>query len=274
MKKIAILGVGPAGLLAGWAASRVPNVFVSFIASGQPGKPTRSEIGGAQFLHRTIPGIHHPDHPDFEITYHTVGSPRTYQEKVYGTGDVPFVSMANVRDGEVVAAWSLQKTYDWLWDELLGDCSRVNIANVTAGYVVDLIESGGYDIIVSTIPRPALCLAHAGMIDGRPHSFGSQAVRIMAAAALPLASNTILYDGTKNVSWYRTSNINGVGSTEWGEGAPPALYRDEEIITIKKPIVNDCNCFEDHVMFAGRYGEWRKGVLSHDAYEKVSDALH
>lgn len=273
MKKIAILGTGPAGLLAGFAAARGGH-FVSFFGSGSPGSPTKSEIGGAQFLHRPIPGIHSPDDPDFAITYKVAGSPRHYQAKVYGESEVPFVSMSNVRDGEVVPAWSLRLTYDYLWDYLIGDGSRVNIVKIDPSWLITLIEDGPYDLIVSTIPRPAICLAHAGMIDGRPHGFSSQAVRIMNSPALPLSDNTVWYDGTRNVSWYRTSLIDGSGSTEWGDGAPPNLFREEEIITIKKPISHDCSCFHDQVMFAGRFGEWTKGVLSHSAFEKVCDALH
>jgi hypothetical protein len=271
MKKVAILGVGPAGLMAGYAASLVPNTFVSFFSAGGDNGPTKSKIGGAQFLHRAIPGIHN-ERPDGMVRYITVGSPVGYKEKVYGSADVPFVSMSNVADGQEVPAWSLSNTYDRLWDLLIGHGNRVNVVDVTAAWLAELLTGGMYDLVVCTVPRPTVCLAHAGLVEGRPHAFVSQPIRFMPRCTMEFKGNRMIYDGTKNVSWYRTSSIFGVGATEWSESAPERLPYDD-VITIKKPISHDCSCFDGHVVFTGRVGAWRKGVLTHHAFIDTFKAM-
>lgn len=272
MKKVAILGVGPAGLMAGYAASLRPNTFVSFFSSGGDDGPTKSRIGGAQFLHQALPGINN-DRPDAQVKYRTVGGDTIYKEKVYGSADVPFVSMSRVSDGMQVPAWRLQTTYDRLWDLMIGHGNRVNVVDVSAAWLAALLDNGTFDLVVSTVPRPSVCLAHAGLIDGRPHTFVSQPIRIMNRPAFDIGDNIMIYDGTRNVSWYRTSNIFGVGSTEWSESAPERLPYDDPIVHVKKPISTDCSCFDGHVLFTGRFGEWRKGVLTHDAFKAVWKAM-
>lgn len=271
MKRVAILGIGPSALMAAYAASFF-GAFVSIFTRGDEGSPTKSKIGGAQFLHLPLPGINH-DVPDAEIRYLTSGSTDGYREKVYGEEPVDFVSMSHVVDRTVVPAWSLSATYDLLWEQMVVP-ERVNIATITPVWLHELIESGNFDLIVSTVPRMAVCLAHAGLVDGRPHAFVSQPVRIMNRSTIEeLPDNTMVYDGTRNVSWYRTSKIFGTGATEWSESAPDRLPYEEEIVKIRKPLRTDCSCFSDHVLFTGRFGEWRKGVLTHHSFQNVYKEL-
>lgn len=277
MKKVAILGAGPAGLMAAYAASLCPGTFVSIFTQGDDSGPTRSKLGGAQFLHVPLPGDLVSQEPDGVITYRLAGEHMGYQTKVYGAEPVPFVSMERVRDGQEVPAWSLSGIYDRLWEYLItGSEHRVNVVDINAAWLIDLCESGTYDHIICTLPRTAVCLGHAGLIE-RSHTFVSQTIRIRNECAfseslMPDGTNTIWYDGTRNVSWYRTSMIFGVGSTEWGEGAPEKLPYDR-VVKAVKPLRTDCNCFNDHVIFAGRYGRWAKGVLTHDGFIKAWEAI-
>jgi hypothetical protein len=263
MKPIAILGTGPAGLLAAHACevSRCPYVLF--------GLGAKSILGGAQFLHRAIPGINDND-PDVTLRYLMAGDPRSYQAKVYGTEDVPFTSAARIHSGEEVPAWSLSNTYNQLWSVMEGSINQVTI---DARWMADQLDADNFAFVVSTIPRPALCLTHAGMVQDRAHAFVSQPVRISEECAFGDGmDNTIVYDGTPNVSWYRTSRIFGVGGTEWGESAKE-LKLWTPTITVKKPLRTDCHCWYGRVLFAGRFGTWRKGVLAHEAYSDVLAVL-
>lgn len=258
MKTVAILGTGPAGLVAAHAC-KLAGVPFHLFGMGQ-----KSMLGGAQFLHHQIPGLC-GDEPDFHIKYHVVGDRRTYQRKVYGNAEVPFVSFANVSDGELQPAWALDKLYDGLWNEIAGGGSSINAMNVTPEILVQWIEAGTFDVIVSTIPKKELCLSANGLIVSA-HHFWSQEVRVMQECIFEtnMAPNTIMYDGTPNVSWYRTALINGVGSTEWGSGAPEKLPYDT--FTLRKPVRTTCTCFEGEVVFTGRHGAWKKGNLVHHAF--------
>lgn len=274
MKKVAVLGVGPAGLMAAYAASLTPNTFVSLFSAGKEDEgPTRSVIGGAQFLHVGLPGLN-DQKPDAMLTYLTAGSAAGYQSKVYGDVEVPFVSMSHVLGGKTCEAWSLVKTYDRLWELLIGQGDRANVANINPKWLAELIESKMFDLIISTVPRNSICIAQGWSLQPQ-HRFASQTIRVWGDAALPqIPDNHICYDGTPNVSWYRTSRIFGVGSTEWSSSAPAKLPYEGEIRKISKPLQTDCNCFNGHVLFTGRYGEWRKGVLTHEAFTATKEALN
>lgn len=272
MKKVAVLGCGPAGLMAAYAAA-TSGAFVSIISAGKQDEPIKSKIGGAQFLHQPVPGISDSDPLDV-VTYRTVGTHDGYRAKVYGDEDVPFVSMQRISDGLQVPAWPLSETYDRLWAEMVTHGAPVNLMDVTPQFLHDLLETNNFDLVVSSVPKISLCLAHAGLIDGRQHAFQYSQIRVVNRAVFEtLPNNTIRYDGTNGVSWYRTSLIFGHGSTEWGAGAPARLPYEDEIKSIKKPVWTDCNCFDGHILHVGRYGSWRKGVLAHEAYTAVKAAL-
>lgn len=258
MKPVLILGVGPAGLMAAHAC-KLKGVPFSIVGNGG-----KSVIGGAQFLHAAVPLLTDAE-PEGTLTYHVTGHESGYKTKVYGDSDVPFVSMGRVTDGQKVPIWSMQKNYDRLWDDIAGGGFSVSPADVTPEWLINEIEADRWRYIVSTIPRPHVCLSVAGMVDGPAHAFVSQQIQIANECMLNFVGDDgeshIWYDGTSNVSWYRTSVIFGEGSTEWGMRDLP--YKT---VTVRKPISTTCQCFNGKVMFTGRYGAWRKGILIHQAF--------
>ena len=267
MKTVAILGTGPAGLMAAHAC-KLAGVPFHLFGLGQ-----KSIMGGAQFLHHAVPLLHNAEEPEFYIRYRLTGNARSYAQKVYGNAEIPFVSFNNVFDGEVQPAWSLQKVYDILWEDIAGGGSSINEMNIGPVDVVNWIDDGTFGLIVSTVPKQAVCLSH-NMLIQVSHGFWSQMIRVIPECIFDtdLSDNTIMYDGTPNVSWYRTSRINGIGSTEWGSGAPDTLpYKN--IAQLKKPINTTCSCFEGEVLFTGRHGAWKKGLLVHHAFTDTWKAL-
>lgn len=265
MKPIAVVGTGPAGMSAALALRLAGVPFALFSASDQP-----SVIGGAQFLHHPLPLVCEAK-ADFMIRYTSVGTEQEYQRKVYGEEPVPFVSMSNVKDGEMVPAWSLPIAYARMWEEHGND---INVAHVDAHVLDGWLEREQFTTVIVSCPKHMICRAHAGL-EPFPHEFVSQPVRIMNESVLGEGfDNTIIYDGTPNVSWYRTSRINGVGSTEWGAGAPEKMpYKN--LVTVHKPMRTNCNCYSnrDDVLFVGRFGTWRKGELAHDAFDHTLEML-
>lgn len=251
-KPIAILGCGPAALMAAHACAIREKLFVII------SRPIRSRIGGAQFLHRPIPGAT-PEMPDGHITYRLEGDPGIYQTKVYGKMDVPFVSMAAIEDGQEVPAWSLERLYSNLW-EFFGP--GVN------DYVVDPLwlekVKDDFSLIISSIPLRYLCWPRAN------HQFIQSRCRILNYAISPnLKENTVMYDGTMDRSWYRQSLIFGTGSTEYPESINPPLG---PLVWANKPVWSNCDCWPDIVKI-GRHGRWEKGILSHDGFYRTMEAL-
>lgn len=249
---VAILGCGPAGLLAAHAATMMGHPVVIF------SKPQQSKLGGAQFLHQAIPNLT-TTVPETVITYVCRGDADTYQRKVYGeSANVPFVSFPV--NGAQQAAWSLRAAYDTLWD-FYG--KHVNQYDCNANTIEHLLNE--YPLMFNTVPLPLLCRARAGLIP-EVHHFTVQEIAVCTDDYVAdVEPDTIVYDGTPDRSWYRSSRILGTPGTEWS-----LLATQPPVMTIRdrKPIATTCACWPT-IHRIGRRGMWKKGVLTHDAFNDV-----
>jgi hypothetical protein len=226
------------------------------------GNIIKSKLGGAQFLHDPIPGINSED-PDTEIVYVCSGTPEGYRAKVYGDDPhIPFVSMEGQYTGKRQAAWNLRRTYDVMWDLL--EPERANAIDVNPAWLDEALSKEWFDLIINTVPAPNLCRAWHGMQgEVRPHTFVSQSISVANHCIIEGVEDMILYNGDPNYSWYRASNLFGVGSTEWSDRVKPPV---SDLVSVKKPLRTDCQCYEDAVVRLGRYGTWTKGTLTHHAF--------
>lgn|SRR5678816_1379769 len=254
MKPIAVLGVGPAGLMAAHAVALSGRPVSLFGQPNADGSVKKSKLGGAQFLHDPIPIVCDEEDPDAVITYRVFGTVERYAQKVYGGLVKPErVSMNNVYDGKQVNAWNLLSTYDKLWDYL--SAKDANVVTIDQEWIAKAIEAQWFDMILSTIPAPAICVANYA------HSFPSQSITI-ANEAMMGTPDTIYYSGHEDHSWYRTSVLFGYEGTEWGQGVTPPL---PGTFKVAKPLQTNCNCHPE-VERLGRYGTWTKGVLTTHAF--------
>lgn len=258
---VAVLGCGPAGMMAAQAVSIAGVPIAIFSEKSQP-----SRLGGAQFLHQPIPGINNEDEPDTIITYQVHGDEETYRRKVYGDDpNVPFTSFSGVKDGDQQPAWNLQRTYGMLWDKF---GSKVNEEKLTPSLVESMTKE--YIAVFSSIPLPAICRARAGLIP-EFHHFSAQKINVCTRQfSNDVPPDTIVYDGTMDHGWYRASHLFGHHGTEWSSLIPMPPVGD--IIKDSKPIRTDCNCHPD-VTRVGRRGTWTKGVLTHHAFLTAAKAM-
>jgi len=159
--------------------------------------------------------------------------------------------------------WDIRSTYDNLWSAYE---DAVNDGVIDVGVVAEIEES--FDLVINSIPRPVLCY--------KGHDFTAQDV-IAAGDAPDLGidisnqfrcdDETIICNGEESPSWYRLSRVFGHTTVEWPnnkQGFVPVATAS----TVRKPVWTNCDCWP-HVEHVGRYGEWAKGVLSHDAYNKA-----
>lgn len=263
MKPVAVLGAGPAGLMAAHAVAMTGSTVVIFSAPDKEGNVAKSRLGGAQFLHEPIPMIN-DDMEATEVTYKLRGDVPTYKQKVYGDDpNIPFVSMEGTWDGKTQRAWSLRDTYDRLWDLLGGD--SVNAEVIGTKWLDDMIEKGHFRAIISALPAPSICRMYNNETAPEQHAFVSQRVLIHNECVLEdLPDNTVFYNGDLSQSWYRCSKLWGVGSTEWSSLAPRPPQPG--LVEARKPLRTNCNCYESQVERVGRFGTWTKGVLAHHAF--------
>ena len=256
---IAILGCGPAGLFAAHAAAEAGAQFTIF------SKNRKSFMRGAQYLHRPIPGL---SGEPFQVEYELWGTVEGYRDKVYGDmGDV-LVSpetLVGISD-----AWDIREAYDAAWELYGRHVVDVDFATMgDRGAFYDNLSATN-DLVVSTIPAPLLCQRNA------EHEFRSQAVWVTEGLKRPAEfgfqdmhngnaqrDNLVVCSGDPQDWWYRQSRIHGWENTEFPlDHKPNFPGKVHEVI---KPLDHTCTCHPDFVR-AGRYGVWKKGVLSHEAF--------
>jgi hypothetical protein len=265
MKAVAILGAGPAGLLAAHAAA-ICGQPVAILSYGK-----KSVLGGAQFLHEPIPELT-DDEPDVTITYKRSGTAENYQRKAYGMGPQPsFVSFDGVKNGMTQPGWNLRKMYDRLWDLYGGQITETEVSATT---LPGILSDSLFSLVISTIPLRSLCRSDERHVAGG-HRFTRQSIKILNGACVSGSDdNTIWYDGSRDRSFYRASRLFGVASTEWGlsmaDSAPPGVTAGS--VTVHKPLENTCDCWPDLIK-VGRFGRWQKGVLAHDGFRTTVVAM-
>jgi hypothetical protein len=243
-----VFGCGPAGLIAAQAALESGS-DVAILS-----KNRKSFMKGAQYLHRPISGIDCGQ--PFEIEYLLVGSAMQYRRKVYGPTWDGTTSPEDMTASH--SAWDIRVAYDALWEKFH---TYIVDWEATYGGAVQAIESSGADLVVSTIPAPLLC--------NKGHTFRS--ARIFSSDVdMGIEDNTVVCNGEEAPRWYRAAKIRGWTTVEWPDGASPPVTPMWEVL---KPLDNNCDCFPE-IVHGGRYGAWKKGVLSHEVFDIVSNEVH
>lgn len=277
MARVLILGAGPAGLLA--AETVIKNRGSALVASRpepRSTKPMKSLLYGCQYLH--APGFF-GGLPSAQVTYRLEGSSEGYRTKVYGENWSGAVSPDEYGKEESHTAWDLRKAYDTMWDFWQHRVLVTPSWGLTAASLERTIQGISIDLVISTIPAPALCRRNPG--DGEnPHNFRTQKIWAMGEAPgrevpVPCRDNEVVCNGDRFVGWYRKARVFGSTTVEWPwrDGKKPPF---KGVVEVKKPLGTDCDCWlNEKVPFlrVGRYGRWEKGYLVHQVVEDVEKAL-
>lgn len=273
---VAVLGSGPAGLVAAHAAY-LSGSFVTIFSRG-----VKSDLHGAQYLHAEIPelgiGIR-----SCEIDYQLIGTVEQYREKVYGKDSEQPVSVESLLGKHY--AWDIRQTYNRLWHLYMsiprGRCMNITV-DIKPGTLHKSVSLARFDHVISTIPAPILCFKSGSAFR---HDFMSQRIWAIGDAVsqdveahgyveyrapFRAAPDTVCCCGTDDYSWYRSSNIFGVASVEWPEFARPPI---PGISAVDKPIGTDCDCYFENVYRTGRFGSWDKSKLVHHTFDGVMELL-
>lgn len=261
---VAVLGAGPAGLFAAWAAREAGHDVHIMSQRIRP-----SEMFGAQYLHAAIPGL---TMDPARIEYILKGTPLGYAQKVYGPerGEhmAPVVSPVTLRG--VHDAWEIRGAYERAWKAFEGDMSHMMVDETSMS---NLLTCGIYGYVISSIPPQAYCRGEGSLHHFHSADIWSKGDAPERGSWCPVSVDpfTVVCNGEKAPGWYRASNIFGYRTAEWpGYRRPPV----EGIASVCKPLSTNCNCFGGgRVLRVGRYGTWSKGQLSHSAYYSTKEFL-
>jgi hypothetical protein len=244
---VAVLGCGPAGLFAAKAIE---------LCGGFPvlvSKKQKSQIYGAQYLHAAIPEFSEPVPSRIEGI--KIGLGEHYARRVYGDSSMK-TSWDRLKASS--PCWSLSDAYDRAWDHYEGGIVDSELDASDVGEF-----SAGFPLVISTVPRWSTC--YGG------HNFESIDIVVEPIVIdVPFSSeNFVAYNGMRHGDWYRTSRIFGYESTEYikTQNTEPSADAKYGI----KIVGNNCDC-HPNVVFAGRFGLWQRGVLTHHAFSRAVEA--
>src|SRR5215468_10230313 len=226
MTRVAIVGCGPAGLLAAHAVAQAGHTPVVYSDIAAP-----SPVYGGVYLHQAIPDVGGGGE---WITFRKLGSAEGYAEKVYGHRAAP-TSWQRLGEGQH-PAWALRPVYDALW-RTYGEAVQVLHVNplVAAGLAND------YPLVLSSAPLPMLCQAP------EQHRFPARAVWYKDTAPSWVAPKTMVYNGHPDWAWFRSSDVFGHRLTEYGDEVPGARAG-------RKVLLTTCTC-HPRIVRIGRWGE-------------------
>lgn len=251
---VVVLGSGPAGLVAAEAAAALGHKVAILSQTNDP-----SPIGGAQYLHKPIPGINSKK-PDYSIEMFKMGDASGYASKIYGDPERA-TSWDRYPEGSY-PAWDMRATYSRLYRKWR---PSVTAGTVRVETIPGLMERFG--LIVSSVPKMTLC--------SRGHSFQSQPIYIVNRKnPLTEGMHYITYNGYPGNPWSRVSVFDGLMSYEYPSQPSELELCHKEAMALRKAVGNDCDCPEEFgILTVGRYGRWQAGVLVADVYEEVQNAL-
>lgn len=260
-RRAIVLGCGPAGMFATHALA-LGGYEIRVLS-----KKRRSEMFGAQYLHKPIPGL--AVHPDpVEVRYQLRGTEEQYARKVYGSREVPFVSPGKLNATHL--AWDIRAAYNQAFSRYLD--LIIDFPNIDGDDLARIIEdeNGAGTVIVSTIPAPAICTNQAHVFRAQPVWAAGDAPERGVFSPVRVEPNTVICNGEEFPAWYRSANVFDYCTTEWPEESPPPI---PGLSLVQKPIDTNCDCWKGRVVKLGRYGKWDKSQYSHEAFYRMHGAV-
>lgn len=254
MKSVAILGCGPSGLMVAHAAEMLGWDFQVY------SKKRKSHLFGSQYLHKPIPGM--TECHAAIVEYHLEGTPEEYRRKVYGDSWDGTVSPEDLEHDHY--AWDIRQTYDKMWEVYEDQIYELHAENVRS----DMHSFPGRDLVISTVPRKLWAQPGDQFLSSKVWAYGD-APELGQLAPFRPKDFTVICDGTKDVGWYRASNVFGYCTIEWPENNRPPL-RGAQLV--EKPLSHNSTAASDFIHL-GRYGAWEKGVLTTDVFDKALETL-
>ena len=243
---IAVLGCGPAGLIAAHAVESLGHT-VHIISN-----KAKSVIPGSQHLQAVIPGLT-PHYPEYTVEFVRLGTAEGYARKVYGDPTHPCGWEAY---RGLHPSWSVYNAYDILWERYE---ARVLEADIDKSVIPEIIKE--YDRVVTTLPQHSICSRIGDhWFEGVPY--------YIKPLEIPIDDHNrevVVWNGLPDDHWYRWSILGercSIESTTPMEGA----------LEGRKAIYNNCDCYPE-VLRVGRWAKWRHGVLLHHVYTDVMTKL-
>lgn len=252
-----VVGAGPSGLMAAWAAH---NSGFRVTLFDPQGNPPDGRSAGVFYLH---------DRCDLQISCTTLlttgaGSAAEYARKVYGehyNGPTSFPAQSRF---DVV--WDGMEAMERLWELFL---PRLNLVRIPT-YAALLRECNNWDRVINTAPLDQ----YMPRRDELPYQTIYVSTR---KAEMPYGPDRVFYDGTDS-DVYRYSSVFGREACEWRLGYVPdpatELWNVHCVKKVKPSPIPSRMARRSNLLLTGRYGAWDKRMLTHSVYYHVREWLN
>jgi hypothetical protein len=253
--KIAVIGAGPAGLLAAHAVERMGHEPVIYA----PAK--KSDVLKAQCLWGEIPGL---NVEPLRLLVRKLGEGTRYAKRLYGQ-ETAETSWDAITPG-AHTVWPLDKVYDELWLRYGGEITDGFLTKPALSEVLH-----NYPVVFCTAPLNHLCYDEG-------HTFVGISTSIDRHRVDPHVPPQMVMNGTEvfreEDDWFRQTVSRGELVTEFSNWSG-FIFRGESGL---KPVKTDCNCWQNEKKVGsrprqlhrlGRFGKWSKGVQNHQAFDEA-----
>lgn len=257
--KVAVLGAGPAGLLAAWAV--IDTGHEPVVLEKNPHKPD-GKTAGVYFLDDkcNLPIRRREVEILTSGGQDVVERQRSYERKVYGD--------LHRETKPYHVGPTRQVGYDGM--QALGLCWDIVHPFIRRQEVADWNEvmrcCEEYEVVVNTIPLDVLL----------PDREWRHQRALIYRATAPDEESYVLYNSNPCVSWYRASAVFGVFTLEYPHGVRLEDVKKEgstgTYVRVKKVVDSPLAMpvdLPDNLLLTGRFGAWAPRKNSHHAYYDV-----
>lgn len=273
MKSVTIIGCGPTGLMAAHACALKGISFRIF------SRKRKSFLFGSQYLHEPIPDLIE-ESEGRPVRYINVGTPEEYRRKTHGKWWDGIIAPEDFETEHT--AWDIREAYNRLWIKY---GRGVNGAEIVDGALfVDgsnwMKELAAHDLVISTVPRNLWAVEGDDFRYSEGWALGD-APEHGVFVPYDLDDNTIICDGSAEVSYNRLSKVFGYTTVEWPSHtdmetvtALPGMPKPSKFI---KPLAFKPSETKENPtsnwLHVGRFGSWQKAILVTDAWHDTNKAL-
>lgn len=129
-----------------------------------------------------------------------------------------------------------------------------------------------HDLVISSVPRH--CITPSWVKHPFSVAFVSQRPPVGFAPAKELGDHFVVYNADPGVQWSRTARMkvrhNEVWTTEYNN---VPSFHIPDLKQVEKIMQAEPFGFPENLLTVGRYGQWKPGVLAHDAYWQTVERL-
>lgn len=236
------------------------------------GPNRRPSAAGARWYEREIPGV---DVLSRTVKTQSDGDPGEYIKKVGG----PVSAYFRVRNNFL--AFNYNDAHEFLWEKFQGRILETDVDY----HMVSTAHWGDYDFVINTMPRPTFYPREDHAMFAATRHWRSDELNDGTTNPFTLPGNQdknlMIFDGLKESSWFRISQMFGLMSVEWGfHKRPPIENVFLEILPLGVPAEVGLNTIIPEwrgttaLAHVGALAQWEPSTDVGEVYQQTLDILN